>query len=169
MKRMSVLRYEESGEGRGLVRRIREKLIPMLRRQAECYRGTIVPQLAQHGIALRRWDELTAGQREEAADYFDVSLSPALTPLVIDPVHPFPFLSNLSTSLTFLLRETGRSESIYARVKVPNVLKQWVALQTDLNPGQKLFVPVHEVIRGNAHRAVQRYDADCPDAVPANS
>jgi polyphosphate kinase len=71
---------------------------------------------------------------------------------VIDPEHPFPFLSNLSTSLTFRLHEPGRAESIYARVKVPNVLKQWVALETGAGPGQKLFVPVHEVIRGNAHR-----------------
>jgi polyphosphate kinase len=152
MKRMSVLRHEGSGAGHGMVRQIRQKLIPMLGRQAECYRSTIIPQLAKHGIALRRWDELTTGQREEAADYFDAGLSPALTPLVIDPVHPFPFLSNLSTSLAFVLREPGKSESIYARVKVPNVLKQWVALQSDVSPGQKLFVPMHEVIRGNAHR-----------------
>src|ERR1700722_2407471 len=84
MKRMAVLRYDESGDGRDLIRQVREKLLPMLRRQAECYRGTIVPQLARHGIALRRWDELTPGQKEEAAAHFESSVSPALTPLVID-------------------------------------------------------------------------------------
>jgi polyphosphate kinase len=152
MKRMAVLRRGESGKGRALVRELREKLIPMLRRQADCYRRTIVPELAEHGIFLRRWEELTPGQREEAEAYFEASLSPALTPLVIDPVHPFPFLSNLSTSLTFLLRDPGRSEPIYARIKVPGVLNQWVRLTSDLASGERLFVPLHEVIRGNAHR-----------------
>jgi polyphosphate kinase len=152
MKRMAVLRYSETGEGRALVRQIRAKLIPMLRRQAECFSETVVPELARHGIALRNWDDLTAGQRDEAGRYFESSLSPALTPLVIDPAHPFPFLSNLSTSLTFLLRDPGHSESIYARIKVPGVLKQWVPIVTDLAAGERLFVPLHEVIRGNAHR-----------------
>jgi polyphosphate kinase len=152
MKRMAVLRYDETGEGRALALRIRDKLIPMLRRQAECYRGTIVEQLARHGIALRRWDELTPNQREEGGSYFESSVSPALTPLVIDPAHPFPFLSNLSTSLTFLLREPGRSEPIHARIKVPGVLSQWVSLSADVASGTRLFVPLHDLIRGNAHR-----------------
>jgi polyphosphate kinase len=152
MKRMAVLRRGESGEGHALVHRIREKLLPMLRSQAECYRQTIVPQLAGHGIFLRRWDELTTNQKDEADRYFESSLSPALTPLVIDPAHPFPFLSNLSTSLTFLLRDPARNETIYARIKVPGVLKQWVPLTSDLAPGERLFVPLYEVIRGNAHR-----------------
>src|SRR5580700_6399187 len=51
MKRMAVLRYSETGEGRALVRQIRAKLIPMLRRQAECFSETVVPELARHGIA----------------------------------------------------------------------------------------------------------------------
>ena len=152
MKRMAVLRYDESGHGRGLIRRLRDKLLPMLRRQAECYRGTIVPQLARHGIALRRWDELTPGQKEEAASYFESSVSPALTPLVIDPAHPFPFISNLSTSLTFLLREPDGGDPLHARVKVPGVLNQWVPLTADVAMGERLFVPLYELIRGNAHR-----------------
>ena len=65
MKRVAALRYGKSAEGLAVVRQIRDRLIPMLRRQAECYRQTVVPGLAQHGIFLRRWDELTAGQREE--------------------------------------------------------------------------------------------------------
>jgi polyphosphate kinase len=78
-------------------------------------------------------------------------VSPALTPLVIDPVHPFPFLSNLSTSLVFRLRDVARQESMFARVKVPGTLKHWVSLEADLKPGQKLLVPLYEVIRGNLH------------------
>ena len=152
MKRMSVLRCGKTGDEQALVRQVRDKLIPMLRRQADCYRDVIVPQLAGHGIWLRNWGDLTPAQQQEAALYFESGLSPALTPLVIDPAHPFPFLSNLSTSLTFLLRDAQTGESIYARIKVPGVLKQWIPLRADLAPGERLFVPLHEVIRGNAHR-----------------
>ena len=152
MKRMPVLRGGKTADEQALFRQVRDKLIPMLRRQADCYRDVIVPQLASYGIWLRNWDELTPAQQQEAALYFESSLSPALTPLVIDPAHPFPFLSNLSTSLTFLLRDEQTGESIYARIKVPGVLKQWIPLSAGLAPGERLFVPLHEVIRGNAHR-----------------
>jgi polyphosphate kinase len=149
MKRRAVLHNEADNSHGALLTHIRERILIVLERQARCYRDTIVPGLATHGIFLRRWDELTASQQEEAKKYFRSDISPALTPLVIDPVHPFPFLSNLSTSLVFHLRDKVKDESMYARVKVPSVLKSWVALESDLQPGQKLLVPLYEVIRGN--------------------
>ncbi len=111
--------------------------------------GSSSPGLAEHGILLRSWKELTPRQQEEGSRYFQSEVSPALTPLVIDPVHPFPFLSNLSTSLVFQLHDVARDESMFARVKVPVALKQWIFLESDLQPGQKLLVPLYEVIRGN--------------------
>jgi polyphosphate kinase len=152
MKRMAVLRHGENPAERAQFHQVRDKLIPMLQRQADCYQLQIIPQLAEHGIALRNWNELTASQRDEAGHYFDVNMSPALTPLVIDPSHPFPFLSNLSTSLTFLVRDPSRSESIYARVKVPAQLRHWIPLETEVGRGKRLFVPLYEVIRGNVHK-----------------
>jgi polyphosphate kinase len=149
MKRQSVLRHSTSDAQRELLRQLREKLLPMLQRQADCYRNTIVPGLAEQGVFLRYWSELTPLQKEEASKYFDSEISPALTPLVIDPVHPFPFISNLSTSLVFRLRDLVKGESMFARVKIPSVLKQWVSLETDLEPGQKVMVPLSEVVRGN--------------------
>ena len=71
---------------------------------------------------------------------------------MIDPVHPFPFLSNLSTSLAFLLHDPDRAEPMYARIKVPAVLRQWLRLQADVAPGHTLLVPLYEVIRGNVHK-----------------
>lgn len=105
-----------------------------------------------HGAFLRYWSEMTPRQQEEASSYFDSQLSPALTPLVIDPVHPFPFLSNLSTSLVFRVRDVAKGESMFARVKVPGVLKQWISVEADLEPGQKLLIPLSQVIRGNLHK-----------------
>ncbi len=151
MKREAVLRLGTTDAQRALLQQVRDKLMGSLRSQAECYRQTIIPGLAQHGVFLRSWNELTPGQQEEASKYFKSELSPALTPLVIDPVHPFPFLSNLSTSLVFRLRDVARDETMFARVKVPGVIKQWVSLESDLEPGQKLLVPLYEVIRGNLH------------------
>ena len=151
MKREAILRHGATDAQRALLQQVREKLMTSLQRQAECYRQVIIPGLAEHGVFLRSWSELTPRQQEEANKYFQSEVSPALTPLVIDPVHPFPFLSNLSTSLVFRLHDRAKFESMFARVKVPGTLKQWVSLETDLKPGQKLLVPLYEVIRGNLH------------------
>src|SRR5271156_1480063 len=152
MKRETVLRQGATDAQRALLQQVRDKIEVQLNRQAECYRQVIVPGLADHGVFLRRWDDLTPAQRNEAGKYFDSQLSPALTPLVIDPVHPFPFISNLSTSLVFRLRDVPKDETMFARVKIPGVLKQWIYLESDLEPGRKLLVPLYEVIRGNLHK-----------------
>jgi polyphosphate kinase len=152
MKRQAVIRLGASEAQHALAKQVRERLLPLLERQAECYRKIIVPRLAEHGIFLRYWSELTPNQQEEAGKFFDSQVSPALTPLVIDPVHPFPFLSNLSTSLVFRLHDVVKGESMLARVKIPGVLKSWIPLQLDLEAGQKLLVPLSEVIRGNLHK-----------------
>ena len=115
MKRIAVLRETLTPERLRLLEQLREQLLPLLHRQAACFRGSIVPALADHGVHLRRWDELTAGQQREAGAYFDAHISPALTPLVIDPIQPFPFLSHLSTSLVFLLHDPQRGQDEPAR------------------------------------------------------
>src|SRR6202522_1775517 len=152
MKRETVLRQGATDAQHALLQQVRDKIQIQLDRQAECYRQVIIPGLAEHGVFLRCWDDLTLAQRNEADKYFDSELSPALTPLVIDPVHPFPFLSNLSTSLVFRLRDVAKDETMFARVKIPGVLKQWIYLESDLEPGRKLLIPLYEVIRGNLHK-----------------
>ena len=74
MKRIAVLRETLTPERLKLLEQLRAKLLPMLRQQAECFRDSIVPALAQHGIFLRRWDDLTAGQKLEADAYFDAHI-----------------------------------------------------------------------------------------------
>ena len=83
---------------------------------------------------------------------FDENVSAAMTPLVVDLQHPFPFLSNLSTSLTFRLHDPNRGQSMYARMKVPTVLKRWEPLTGGLEPGKKLLVPLYELRRGNVDK-----------------
>lgn len=149
MKRVAVLRKASTPEGVELLGKVRERILHCLHRQAARFRDTIVPELASHAIHLLKWDELTGVQQAEAGAYFDSQISPALTPLVFDPATPFPFLSNLSTSLAFLLTDPQKDTTSYARVKVPSVLKQWIALETSAPAGQRVFVPLYEVIRGN--------------------
>jgi polyphosphate kinase len=152
MKRVAVLRKGTVPARAKLLQDVRERLMASLARQSECFSGTIVPELAANGIYLRKWDELTGAQQEEAGNYFDAEISPAVTPLVFDPGHPFPFLSNLSTSLAFLLQDPETGVTSYARIKVPHVLKQWIPLKAEVSPGQTVFVSLHEAIRGNVHK-----------------
>jgi len=152
MKRIAVLRADRSPERKALLARLRERLVSSLERQATCYRDQLLPALAAEGIHLRAWDHLTPAQQEEASRFFDLEISPAVTPLVFDPAHAFPFLSNLSTSLAFVLRDSLRGTTSYARVKVPTVLKQWMPLSADVPEGQRVFVALHEVLRGNIEK-----------------
>lgn len=152
MKRVATLRTKPSPEARHPLTQLHDRLKSSLEQQADCYRNDIVPGLAARGIHLQSWDALTPAQREEAERYFDTEVSAALTPLVFDPAHPFPFLSNLSTSLAFLLQDPQRETSTYARIKVPSILKQWISLEADVPASQSVYVSLHEVIRGNAHK-----------------
>jgi polyphosphate kinase len=152
MKRVAILRGSQLPERKTLQTRLRQRLIGSLERQAACYRDQLLPALAAEGIHLRGWDNLTPAQREEASRFFDLEISPAVTPLVFDPAHAFPFLSNLSTSLAFVLHDASRGTTAYARVKVPAVLKQWIPLTADVAEGQKVFVALHEVLRGNIQK-----------------
>lgn len=152
MKRIAILRSDATPERIKLLQQIRDRITRSLERQADCFRDQIVPELAKQRVHLRKWDQLTSTEQAEAGRYFDSKISAALTPLVFDPAHAFPFLSNLSTSLAFLLRDPQKETMSYARVKVPDVLKQWISLESAAPAGEQVFVPLHEVIRGNAHK-----------------
>jgi polyphosphate kinase len=151
MKRIAAV-HEYPARKQHRLGQIRERLLPMLRLQAECFSNHIVPELALEGIHLRRWEDLSAGQQHEARDLFDTQISPALTPLVIQSTQPFPFFANGSLSLTFVVHDDESGETVDARVKVPPELDQWVGLTTDVPPGQSLFVRLHEVILVNAEK-----------------
>ena len=130
MKRVGLLRgnaqvedeadpVARAGDVRQRLKRIRERVIAMQRQQAECFSEVLVPALAGHGIVLAPWEQLSTTQREEAGAYFDANVSPALTPLGVDPAQPFPFMSNLSTNLGFLVRRPGNGRG-HARQRDAN-------------------------------------------------
>jgi polyphosphate kinase len=107
---------------------IRAAVLPMLADQARVYREEIRPALHTHGVHLLDWHELTEDERRFADDYFRRDLFPVLTPLAVDPGHPFPFISNLSESLGIVLRHPDEGERLFARVKIPANLPSWIRL-----------------------------------------
>jgi polyphosphate kinase len=133
--------------------RIRETLLPMLAAEADVYTRVLLPELARHGIHLLGWPDLTDAQRQYAEQYYHRNVFPVLTPLAVDPGHPFPFMSNLSTSLGVLLRLPASEERLFARVKVPDVFPQWLPLPeertTGRSVGQVFFVKLQDVVRHN--------------------
>jgi polyphosphate kinase len=152
MKRIAVLRENPDSERRKLLKQIRERLLVMLRDQAQHFNTRIIPALAQQHIRLCNWNDLTQAQRAEAHERFEAEISPALTPLIIRQGQPFPFFSNLSLSLVFVLHDPESDETIDARVKVPAELPQWIRLNADATAGEQVFVRLHEVIRESAHK-----------------
>jgi polyphosphate kinase len=152
MKRIAVLREDSSPERLRLLGQIRQRLLPMLQRESEFILEQLVPELSRHGVHLNPWAGLSPAQQEEAGRYFDTQVSPALTPLVLHPSQPFPFFSNLSLSLAFVLHDDRSGETVDARVKVPAGLKQWVPVFAGVQEGHYVFVHLHEIIRENAHK-----------------
>jgi polyphosphate kinase len=140
---------------------IRRTVLPMLVEQAEGYTHQVRPALARSSVYLLEWKELTAADHEAAGRYFRTNVFPVLTPLAVDPGHPFPFISNLSTSLGVTLRHPDREEPMFARVKVPEVLPAWVPLETAEGTGTYRFVSLMDMIRANL-------DALFPDMAVVN-
>ena len=136
-------RREQFGE-------IRELIEAMLSQQAAFYEQELRPRLASHGIHLVGWDGLNEPQREEASALFKSEVLPVLTPLSLDAAHPFPYVSNLSTSWAFRLEDPVSAESVLVRVKVPSELPQWMRVRATVEPGQRVFVGLDQVIRANA-------------------
>ncbi len=139
MKRVGLLAPKRLAE-------VRATVLDQLERQARCYQQ-LVPRLAEHGVFLVEWEQLTEAQREEASTLFDHNVSPALTPLGMDPAHPFPFMSNLSTNWGFILRNPETDEFVPVRVKIPTVLPSWVRLEADTGPDQYCFLRLVDLIR----------------------
>jgi polyphosphate kinase len=109
-------------------------------RHAECFSQKIVPALASEGIEILRWKELSATEQDELHKLFRDRVYPVLTPLVVDPAHPFPYISGLSLSLAVMIADPRTGGTMFARVKVPPLLPRFLTV------GQHRFVPLEDVI-----------------------
>jgi polyphosphate kinase len=128
---------------------LREGILALHRAQAACYRDKVRPALAGAGIHLLAREELTEAERIEADSFFERDVFPALTPLAVDPAHPFPFISNLSVSLAVALEPPGGGDRVFARVKVPQHYPGWVRLQAEGAGAGYRFVSLQSIIENN--------------------
>ena len=110
------------------------------REQARLFHDDVNPTLAANGIELLRWHQLTAPERAAMDTLFDAQVFPVLTPLAVDPSHPFPYISGLSLNLAVVVRNPVSGTELFARVKVPPSLPRFIAV------GNERFVPLEDVI-----------------------
>jgi len=97
---------------------VHSRLTPMLHLQFQCFQE-LIPAIASYGIRLSRYNDLTDTQKAEMSRYFEAEVFPVLTPLAVDPGHPFPYISNLSLSLAVVVHDPRTGKDRFARVKVP--------------------------------------------------
>ncbi|HEU4566491.1 MAG TPA: RNA degradosome polyphosphate kinase [Marmoricola sp.] len=115
-------------------------------RHADCFRDDVVPALAKEGVELLRWDDLTRDEQRACKRLFKERVFPVLTPLAVDPAHPFPYISGLSLNLAVLVRDPETGKEHFARVKVPQSFSRFVPL------GNQRFVPLEDVIGDHVKR-----------------
>jgi polyphosphate kinase len=113
-------------------------------RHARCFLEDIQPALVKEGIKIVRWDSLDDAERESLAEYFRAKVFPVLTPLAVDPAHPFPYISGLSLNLAVLVREPDSDVERFARVKVPNNVPRFVVVSRSATEAE--FLPLEDLI-----------------------
>ncbi|MEJ7635986.1 MAG: RNA degradosome polyphosphate kinase, partial [Aeromicrobium sp.] len=125
---------------RNVLSRSLEASQELMAQHAETYHQDIVPALADAGIELLHWDSLSGTEQEQVSAFYRDRVFPILTPLAVDPAHPFPYISGLSLNLALVMRNPATGKDHFARVKVPPIINRWM----EAGPGR--FVPLEEVI-----------------------
>ena len=129
------------------VRAARAQVRDLVDRQTTIFTKDIAPALEEADIRFPGWSDLDDGDREALRITFEDRVYPVLTPLAVDPAHPFPYISNLSLSLAVEVRDPDTGEQRFARVKVPGALPRFVAL-----PDGQRFVPLEQLIAAHLDR-----------------
>ena len=140
-------RTPDGRSARSQLREIRDRLQIERRRAEELLLTRLVPQLAAEGVVFCSFSELDAADRDHLEQFFLDRVFPVLTPLAVDPGHPFPYISDLSLNLAVVVNDPESGDQRFARVKVPNLLPRFVAM-----PDGRRFVALEEIIA--AHLAV---------------
>ena len=134
----------------------RERILALVDQQARCLRDDVLPALAQTGISVVSYDSLSRNEKERFDEYFIEKVFPVLTPLAVDPSHPFPYISPLSVNICLLVNPPKNMKLItsrklidpnFVRIKVPSVLPRLVPV----NASSTRYVLVEEIIEANIH------------------
>jgi polyphosphate kinase len=129
------------------LRRIGERTQQIATRHAKVFGELVRPALAEQGIVIVTWNELDEAERARLSTYFHEQVFPVLTPLAVDPAHPFPFVSGLSLNLAITVKQPEDGTQHFARIKVPDNVDRFVELrERDGFEGEVQFLPMEELI-----------------------
>ncbi|NDG64964.1 MAG: RNA degradosome polyphosphate kinase, partial [Planctomycetes bacterium] len=120
--------HSRSSDGLSPKRQLKEighRVDFLVSQQEDILLGELLPQLTTHGVDVCRWADTTDEERVQMKEFFERQLFPVLTPLAVDPSHPFPYISNMAISLGVLVRDSSTGEQRFARVKIPTFLKRF--------------------------------------------
>ncbi|HEV3097102.1 MAG TPA: polyphosphate kinase 1 [Candidatus Dormibacteraeota bacterium] len=123
------------------LRAIHQRAARLLERSTSLFTRQVAPALEQQGVSIATIDSLDEADRAFLAAEFEARIFPVLTPLAVDPAHPFPYISHLSLNLAVMVRDPVRHDMRFARVKVPPLLPRFIALRDS-----KRFIPLEQVI-----------------------
>ncbi len=126
------------------LRRISERTQQIASRCAQVFLESVRPSLADEGIVIVTWNQLDDAERGRLSAYFHEQVFPVLTPLAVDPAHPFPFVSGLSLNLAITVKAPDDGGQHFARIKVPDNVDRFVEL--DSRDGELRFLPMEELI-----------------------
>jgi polyphosphate kinase len=126
---------------------IRDRVVDLVERQTQVFEREIRPRLKEADLEIVDWDELKKGQREDLTEVFEERVYPVLTPLAVDPSHPFPYISDLSLNLAVVVRDPETALKRFARVKIPPLLPRFIQA-----PGTRRFVPLEQLVAAHLDR-----------------
>lgn len=140
----------------------------LMERQANLLHDAIMPALTDEGICLLRWHDLTDDERAQITEFYHHRVFPVLTPLAVDPAHPFPYISGLSLNIALVMRNPRTGKEHFARVKVPPVIQRWVkasdgryvALEDVIAANLDSLFPGMEIIDQHTFRVTRNEDLE---------
>ena len=134
---------------------IAETLTPMIEEQHQHFEKVLKKELTKSGVYLLNYVDLNQEQRTYINQFFEDYIFPVLTPLAVDPSHPFPYISNLSLNLAVVLKDPSLEQELFARVKIPQVLPRFVTFPEELRQKHRgkdgiwTGVPMEQVVTHN--------------------
>ncbi|MCI5826508.1 MAG: RNA degradosome polyphosphate kinase [Arcanobacterium sp.] len=129
----------------------------LMERHARVFKDDVQLKLAEEGIHIRHWVDIGEHEHDRLRKFYRKQIFPVLTPLAVDPAHPFPYISGLSLNLAVVVRNPATGKELFARVKVPPLLPRFIAVDSEGRPyrpedvpsdsmGQTQYIPLEEVI-----------------------
>jgi len=134
------------------LQRIAARNQDLVERLGRIFLDDLLPELASYGVRILSWSDLGPENQQRLGDYFDDHVFPVLTPLAVDPAHPFPYISGLSLNLAVTVTDPDAGLRRFARVKVPDNVPRLVRLDGDRDNEHATFLPLEELIAAHLGR-----------------